>query len=431
MFRFLLLPLTVLCVSETFAAAALRSGDWSYVVNVEPGTGASVATITSYEGSGGTAVIPSEVNGIPVRTVGAGLYALDKFNANKLTGIIIPDSVTNIADYAFWQCYTLANVTLANSVKTIGYGAFAYCNVLTSITIPDSVTSLGNYAFYRARVMTSATIGRGITSLGQAVFSDSPLLAGIAIPDTVTSIGDYAFNNNNGMASVTIPSSVTAIGKYAFGNCDSLTSVVIPDSVTSLGEGVFAESLGLASVTLGRGLTTIGYRAFSLCDGLTSVSIPDGVTDLPGRLFYDCLNLVSVTIGRGVSGVGDQAFDLCPQLTSVVFLGNAPMPSGTTQNLFGSSNPQVYRIPLATGWGPVFAGRTTFLLALSPGLSGFSEDHQFTFTWTGTGEVPMMVQRRSSLGAGSWGTIATGITGGAFTDSNPPPGGAFYRAALP
>ena len=60
---------------------------------------------------------------------------------------IIPNSVTNIGDYAFYECSGLTSVTIPNSVTSIGWYAFYGCKGLTSVTIGNSVTSIGKYAF--------------------------------------------------------------------------------------------------------------------------------------------------------------------------------------------------------------------------------------------------------------------------------------------
>jgi hypothetical protein len=54
-----------------------------------------------------------------------------------LTGIIIPDSVTGIGEYAFGYCANLASVPIGNSVTTIWQDAFKNCTGLTSVTIPN------------------------------------------------------------------------------------------------------------------------------------------------------------------------------------------------------------------------------------------------------------------------------------------------------
>ncbi|MDE7083442.1 MAG: leucine-rich repeat domain-containing protein [Clostridia bacterium] len=52
---------------------------------------------------------------------------------------IIPDSVTSIGDFAFYDCSSLTKVTIGNSVNNIGYYAFRGCSSLTSITFEDTV----------------------------------------------------------------------------------------------------------------------------------------------------------------------------------------------------------------------------------------------------------------------------------------------------
>jgi hypothetical protein len=72
-----------------------------------------------------------------------GMYGGD----NQLTSVSVPTSVTNIAEYAFNQCFGLTNVTLSYGLTTIGEWAFGDCYNVTNITIPASVSYIGASAF--------------------------------------------------------------------------------------------------------------------------------------------------------------------------------------------------------------------------------------------------------------------------------------------
>ena len=67
---------------------------------------------------------------------------------SNLTNVTIPNSVISIGKDAFSNCTRMSKVTLGKSLKSIDEYAFAYCSSLASVTLPDSITSIGYRAFY-------------------------------------------------------------------------------------------------------------------------------------------------------------------------------------------------------------------------------------------------------------------------------------------
>ncbi|MBQ4439774.1 MAG: leucine-rich repeat protein [Kiritimatiellae bacterium] len=282
------------------------------------------------------------------------------YNCSGLTSVTIPGRVTSIGDYAFYNCGGLTSVTIPDSVTNIGERAFCACSGLTSVTIPGRVTSIGDYAFAHCRDLSSVTICNGVTVIGDSEFYNCSELTHVAISDSVTSIGAWAFDNCKKLTSITIPASVTNIGDYAF-NCCGLKSVTLPASVTNIGEKAFGSCNELFSIevepdnpnyksvngllltkngkTLIQGIggdamipncvTSIGCNAFANCSGLTSVTIPESVTDIGDRAFENCGGLTNITIPASVTSMGSYVFGLCIGLTTITFEGNAPSCAGS------------------------------------------------------------------------------------------------------
>ena len=240
------------------------------------------------------------------------------YGCSGLTSVTIPNSVTSIGDKAF---SLVANIVYSGSATGLPWGARSIngyvdgylvysdetkTNLLAcssaatgDITIPNSVTSIGDYAFHGCSSLTSVTIGNSVTSIGDYAFAYCSILTSVTIGNSVTSIGDYAFAYCSILTSVTIPNSVTSIGGYAFYNCSGLTSVTIGDSVKSIGYAAFYDCTGLTSVTIPNSVTSIEAEDFRGCTGLTSMEAPAGFYDIPEVEWPNCTKILNHVIVNG------------------------------------------------------------------------------------------------------------------------------------
>ena len=121
---------------------------------------------------------------------GAKLY----LNGNEVTDLVVPDGMTEIKGYTFYNYEGLTSVTIPESVTSIGDYAFADCDALPEVIIPESVTSIGRGAFYSCSNMTSINIPEGITEIKGETFRGCSFLTSIKIPKNVVSIGFDAFS---------------------------------------------------------------------------------------------------------------------------------------------------------------------------------------------------------------------------------------------
>ena len=79
------------------------------------------------------------------------------YGLSGLTSIVIPNSVTSIASWAFWSCSGLTSVTIGDNVTSIGESAFAGCSGITSLTLPSSLSYIGQFAFNDCSGIASIT----------------------------------------------------------------------------------------------------------------------------------------------------------------------------------------------------------------------------------------------------------------------------------
>lgn len=259
-------------------------------------------------------------------------------NGELITDLVIPEGVTHISDYAFYECTCLTSVTFASSVTSIGEEAFTGCEGLTSITIPGNVKSIGNSAFSGCSGLVTVTMEEGVESIGNIAFIYCSALTNVSIPNSMKSISDayfvrycdalqyneykgikYLGNKQNPYVVLIAPDDKTQstyeihpntkfIYRDAFKDCKRLTSMVLPEGLISIGSYAFYNCTYLESINLPATLKYIGEYAFYSCQNLKmDLAIPDGVTSIPGYAFYR-VPLTNITIPDSVTHIGAYAF---------------------------------------------------------------------------------------------------------------------------
>ena len=267
----------------------------------------------------GALVIPARVDGYPVTRIAERAFAERR---NPIINVVLPPSVKDIGDQAFYFCDWLESVEMPG-VTHIGLGAFRSCSSLKTVTIPK-VEIIGEDAFAFASYKLEVTIPSCTREIGRGAF-------------------EYA------LKSVTIEEGVSKIGDYAFFNT-SLRTIEIPASVRSIGQDVFAWSK-LETVKIRPGVTNIGQEAFYSCENLKSISIPYGVESIGERAFDGCRSLEEISLPATVRHLGTYALftDGKDVLQSVRLKGNVP--ESMDGAVFPNYNYTIYVPRGSTGWG--------------------------------------------------------------------------------
>lgn len=214
---------------------------------------------------------------VSVTDIGSGAFQY----CNNLTSLYIPASVTYIGNGAFRGCSSMASITVDDGNQV--YDSRENCNaairtadnslviVCNNTVIPNTITFIPDFAFYQMSSLTGMNIPTSVKSIGKYAFAFCFSLTDIIVPNSVTTLGEHAFMSCENLRSVSLSTSMTRIEPYTFAYCYNLESVIIPYSVDSICDYAFDCCYGITEITLGPSVKYIGEYALDFYD-LNSVN---------------------------------------------------------------------------------------------------------------------------------------------------------------
>ncbi len=245
-----------------------------------------------------------------------------------------------IGDSAFHNCVSIISISI--NARNIGKSAFADCDRLSQVILGDSVHVIGDSAFANCDSITSMTINA--RNIGQSAFADCDMLFQVILGDSMQVIGNNAFCNCDNLLSVstnaksignrafadcdsllTVNTNSRNIASNAFANCDRLVSVTMGDSVQTLGSGTFSGCFRLNNVSLGESITSIGDSAFSGCIRLIKPELPNSLATIGARAFDGCGDINGkLTFPASITHIGDYAYNGVGNITEIEMKGSTP-----------------------------------------------------------------------------------------------------------
>ena len=306
-----------------------------------------------------------EVDGIYYNIISTGdltcevTYKEITSQAKTYTGIInIPTTVNyknrdwtvvSIGNETFYNCTSLAQVTLHSNINSIGDKAFYNCTMLDNVILPQTVTAIGDSAFYCCSNLNTISLPPLIKTIKRSTFMNSSLKGTLVLPDSLESIEISAFRGTK-LTSVSIPSKVKNIEGGAFQSCAELKSVNLPESLTSIGNYAFAECQNLQSIIIPKNVSKIVNDSFYSCSSLIELKIdsenktfdsrdncnavietatnkliiatpgtiiPNSVTTIASYAFKG-VNIKELTIPASVLEIENYAFNACYSLQKLI-----------------------------------------------------------------------------------------------------------------
>lgn len=287
--------------------------------------------------------IPSSLKTFSLGSALSEIPAYAFFDCNDLEAILLPEEITSVGKFAFYNCRRLCYVPMTSFTAIAEY-AFHSCASLTIVELGESLTSIGIGAFEGCdaiRRMVLPFVGGGaeentylayifgaaVPEFSRGYYPDE--LSEVYLLDSCRDLATDAFYECLSLAKVSLSPNTESIGTRAFYGCLNLREISLPAATVSIGDNAFMNCYYLERITFAEDarLAEVGLNAFYFCRSLTELSLPESLKALPASCFACCDALVRVDLG-GVLQVGKNAFRGCAALSEASVSENVTFDEG-------------------------------------------------------------------------------------------------------
>ncbi|MBQ7634604.1 MAG: leucine-rich repeat protein [Bacteroidaceae bacterium] len=216
---------------------------------------------------------------------------------SMLDSVAVPEGVREIGEYAFDSNANLSKISLPSTLTAIRQQAFYNNRALTSVSLPENLAEIGMMAF-GGTGLTDVTLPESVTTMGDGAFMFCTALGRVHLPESLTEIPYMAFIYCASLNNINTPSSLRTIGESAFQHCSSLKTFELPQTLQSIGDRAFSQS-GLTKAVIPDSVVRVGSAAFSSCASLKYVSLGRNQDYSLGEsfdYFSGCENLDSLRV---------------------------------------------------------------------------------------------------------------------------------------
>ncbi len=217
--------------------------------------------------------VPEQLGGRNVSVIADNVFS----GNNRLSAVVLPDTVKVIGCNSFSNCDSLRSVTLPSSLTKIGKSAFAGCEKLSDIKLPPNLRNFGSHAFYGTGWLEKMKNTNPLVTVNSVLIDGTACSGNIVVPVGTLRIAPGAFYGADKLTAVTLPGGLMEIPADTFGCCRSLESISLPNGLRFIGDSAFENCLSLKKITIPDSVTTIGFDAFKGCDLIKSITVPESV----------------------------------------------------------------------------------------------------------------------------------------------------------
>ena len=186
------------------------------------------------------------------------------FSNNRTKKFVIEEGVKVIKDRAFEKTKVANEITLPNSVTTLGEFVFSNSDV-DSLTLGTCISVLPSYTVYQCPNLDSLVVPGNVKTIKYSAIGDNQHMVSLTLNEGVETIEEYGISFNTNLKNLSMPTSLRSIGACSFIGSPSLVDVVIPEGVKSIGDGAFSHSTALERLTISSTVEEIGQGITQYC----------------------------------------------------------------------------------------------------------------------------------------------------------------------